>query len=439
MSQVTRRTALTGMGVTVGLPWLESLGRAMGEAAIPAGQPPTRLAWLYVPNGVHMPNWAPKTEGKLAELPATLKAFEAIRGSLTVHTGLTADKARPNGDGPGDHARALSAFLTGCQAKKTDGTNIHSGISVDQVAASGMGHFTRLPSLEIGAEAGAMAGNCDSGYSCVYSATMSWRSATQPLPKEVNPALIFDRLFGVSEDANRKDRDRLRKSVLDTVMKDATGIRGKVAVGDRRKLDEYLDSVRDIELRMARAEKLPPPAKPTIDRPKAIPAAYSEHLELLVDLLVLAFQTDSTRVATFVLANEGSNRSYQFLQVPDGHHDLSHHGKNATKQEKIAKINLFHAGIFGRLGTKLAAIREGEGTLLDHCLIAYGSGNSDGDRHNHDDLPIAVLGGNKLGVVGNRHIVHAKETPLANLWLAMLQKAGIQRTALGDSTGLLKV
>ena len=174
-----------------------------------------------------------------------------------------------------------------------------------------------------------MAGNCDSGYSCVYSATMSWRSATQPLPKEVNPALIFDRLFGVSEDANRKDRDRLRKSVLDTVMKDATGIRGKVAVGDRRKLDEYLDSVRDIELRMARAEKLPPPAKPTIDRPKAIPAAYSEHLELLVDLLVLAFQTDSTRVATFVLANEGSNRSYQFLQVPDGHHDLSHHGKNA--------------------------------------------------------------------------------------------------------------
>ena len=261
MSQFTRRTALTGMGVTVGLPWLESLGRAMGEAAIPAGQPPTRLAWLYVPNGVHMPNWAPKTEGKLAELPATLKAFEAIRGSLTVHTGLTADKARPNGDGPGDHARALSAFLTGCQAKKTDGTNIHSGISVDQVAASGMGHFTRLPSLEIGAEAGAMAGNCDSGYSCVYSATMSWRSATQPLPKEVNPALIFDRLFGVSEDANRKDRDRLRKSVLDTVMKDATGIRGKVAVGDRRKLDEYLDSVRDIALRMARAEKLPPPAK----------------------------------------------------------------------------------------------------------------------------------------------------------------------------------
>jgi hypothetical protein len=268
---------------------------------------------------------------------------------------------------------------------------------------------------------------------------MAWRSSSQPLPKEVNPAQVFDRLFGATADENRKDKDRLRRSVLDAVTKDASSLRGKISAGDKRKLDEYLDSVRDIELRMARAEKLPPPAKPPIDRPKGVPASYGEHLELLTDLLVLAFQTDTTRVATFVLANEGSNRPYPWLQVPDGHHDLSHHGKNGPKQEKIAKINLFHAGMLARLGTKLAAVREGEGSLLDHCLIAYGSGNSDGDRHNHDDLPVALLGGAKLGVEGNRHVIHPKETPITNLWLAMLAKAGIQRENLGDSTGLLKI
>jgi hypothetical protein len=440
MAKFNRRMALQGLGASIGLPWLESLAKATGTMVpAQAGQPPVRLAWLYVPNGVHLPNWRPNSEGKLTELPATLKPLEAVRNQLTVLTGLTADKARPNGDGPGDHARALSAFLTGCQARKTDGTNISSGISVDQVAAGGMGHLTRLPSLEIGAEAGAMAGNCDSGYSCVYSSTMAWRSSSQPLPKEVNPAQVFDRLFGATADENRKDKDRLRRSVLDAVTKDASSLRGKISAGDKRKLDEYLDSVRDIELRMARAEKLPPPAKPPIDRPKGVPASYGEHLELLTDLLVLAFQTDTTRVATFVLANEGSNRPYPWLQVPDGHHDLSHHGKNGLKQEKIAKINLFHAGMLARLGTKLAAVREGEGSLLDHCLIAYGSGNSDGDRHNHDDLPVALLGGSKLGVEGNRHVIHPKETPITNLWLAMLAKAGIQRENLGDSTGLLKI
>lgn len=440
MAQLNRRAALQGLGATIGLPWLESLGRAAWDAGNPAaGKPPVRLAWLYVPNGVHMPNWRPGTEGKLTELTPTLKPLETLRNQVSILTGLTADKARPNGDGPGDHARALSAFLTGCQARKTDGTNISSGISVDQVAAGSIGHQTRLPSLEIGAEAGAMAGNCDSGYSCVYSSTMAWRSSSQPLPKEVNPALVFDRLFGVAADENRKDKDRLRRSVLDTVSKDAGSLRAKISVNDRRKLDEYLDSVRDIEVRMARAEKLPPPAKPSIERPKGIPAAYADHLELLTDMLVLAFQTDTTRVATFVLANEGSNRPYPFLEVPDGHHDLSHHGRNAKKQEKIAKINLFHTGILARLATKLSAIREGEGSLLDHCLIAYGSGNSDGDRHNHDDLPLVLVGGSKLGVEGSRHIVYPKETPITNLWLAMLAKAGIQRDRLGDSTGILKV
>jgi hypothetical protein len=412
---------------------------ALWSAPAQAGKKaPNRLAVLYVPNGKNMVDWTPKEEGAKFELPAILKPLEPVKSNLLVLTNLTADKARANGDGGGDHARALAAFLTGCQPRKTDGTDIRAGISVDQVAAARIGDRTRLPSIEIGCEHGAMAGNCDSGYSCVYSSTMSWRSATQPLPKEVNPKLVFERLFGSGPDAGRAKRDAARRSILDFVREDSKELTMKLGPTDRRKLDEYFTSIRDIELRIERAAKLPPVKAPDGPKPTGVPASYPEHLKLMCDLLVLAFQADVTRVSTFVFGNEGSNRPYPFIGVSEGHHDLSHHGNDAKKKAKIRDINKFHVTQLAYLLGKLKGIKEGDGTLLDHCMIVYGSGNSDGNAHNHDDLPILVAGGGCGTLKPGRHIKYGKETPLNNLWLSLLDRMDVKVAALGDSTGSLK-
>jgi hypothetical protein len=436
---ISRRTVLKGLGAAVSLPWLEAMGPLTAWAA---GTPvakaaPNRMAFLYVPNGKNMADWTPSEEGRTFELPSTLQPLAPVKDHILVLTGLTADKARPNGDGAGDHARALAAFMTGCQPRKTDGTNIRAGISVDQVAASRIGEQTRLPSLEIGCEQGAMAGNCDSGYSCVYSSTMAWRSATQPLPKEINPKLVFERLFGSGPDALRAQRDQKRKSVLDFVREDTGDLRRQLGATDQRKLDEYFSAVRDIEQRIARAAQLPEVKAPDAPKPAGAPASYEEHLHLMADLLVLAFQADVTRVCTFALANEGSNRPYPFIGVPDGHHNLSHHENNPRKKESIAKINRFHVSQLAYLLTKLKSIQEGDGTLLDHCMIAYGSGNSDGNRHNHDDLPVLLAGGGCGTIKPGRHIRYPKETPLNNLWVTMLDRLKIGVPSLGDSTGRL--
>jgi len=439
MTAISRRTVLQGLGAAVSLPWLEAMGAMTSWAAdtTAARAAPNRMAFLYVPNGKNMADWTPKSEGTDFELPPILKPLESVRQDLLVLTGLTADKARAHGDGGGDHARALAAFLTGSQPRKTDGTNIRAGVSVDQVAASRIGDQTRLASLEIGCEAGAMAGNCDSGYSCVYSSTMAWRSATQPLPKEVNPKLVFERLFGSGTDALRAQRDAKRKSVLDFVREDAGDLRSKLGATDQRKLDEYFSAVRDIEQRIARADKLPPVQKPDIAAPTAIPAVYEEHIRLMGDLMVLAFQADVTRVCTFVLANEGSNKAYPFIGINEGHHELSHHENNPKKKEKIRDINTFHVKQLACIIGKLKSIQEGDGTLLDHCMVAYGSGNSDGNRHNHDDLPILVAGRGCGTIKTGRHIRYANETPLNNLWLSMLDRLKIGIPILGDSTGKL--
>jgi hypothetical protein len=436
---VSRRTVLKGISAAISLPWLEAMGPLNGWAADTpvAKAAPNRMAFLYVPNGKNMADWTPKAEGTGFELPAILQPLEPVREDLLVLTGLTADKARANGDGAGDHARALGAFLTGCQPRKTDGTNIRAGISVDQVAASRVGDSTRLASLEIGCEQGAMAGNCDSGYSCVYSSTMSWKSATQPLPKEVNPKLVFERLFGSGPDALRAQRDQKRKSVLDFVREDAGDLQKKLGADDRRKLDEYFAAVRDIEQRIVRAEKLPPVKAPDLAKPTAAPAVFEEHIRLMGDLMVLAFQADVTRVCTFVLANEGSNKPYPFIGVPEGHHDLSHHENNPKKKEKIRDINKFHVTQLAYILTKLKAIKEGNGTLLDHCMIAYGSGNSDGNAHNHDDLPVLLAGKGCGTIATGRHVRYPRNTPLNNLWLAMLDRMKIGVPSLGDSTGKL--
>ena len=435
--KISRRTVLRGLGAAIALPWLEGMGSVTSWAASsPASKSaPNRLAFLYVPNGKNMADWTPKAEGKNFELTPILEPLKELKNDLLILSNLTADKARPHGDGGGDHARALSAFLTGCQPRKTDGTDIRAGISVDQVAASRVGDKTRLASLEIGTEAGAMAGNCDSGYSCVYSSTMSWRSATQPLPKEVNPKLVFVRLFSSLPDSERVKRDQKRKSILDFVREDSADLKNKLGANDQRKLDEYFSSIRDIELRIENASKMPEVKKPDYKQPTGIPGNYEEHLKLMCDLLVLAFQADLTRVSTFVFGNEGSNRSYANIGVSEGHHDLSHHGNDAKKKEKIKQINTFHVKQLAYLLTKLKSIKEGDGTLLDHCMIAYGSGNSDGNAHNHDDLPILLAGGGGGTLKTGRHIKYSKETPLNNLWVSLLDRMNAKVSSLGDSSG----
>ncbi len=439
MSQlISRRTALRGLGVAISLPWLEAMGPLTSSVAAAPGtkKAPNRLAFLYVPNGKNMADWTPTREGADFDLPAILQPLAAVKDDLLVLSGLKCDRANAGNTRGGDHARALAAFLTGCPVHPTDGTDIRVGISADQVAAARLGDQTRLASLEIGCEPNVMAGSCDTGWSCIYLSTMSWRSPTQPAPKEVNPKLVFERLFGKGPDAARAERDARRKSVLDFVREDTGDLTNHLGTTDRRKLDEYFSAVRDIEQRMRRAETLPPAKAPDYQKPEGIPASYEEHLRLMCDLLVLAFQADVTRVCTFVFANELSNRPYPFIGVRDGHHDLSHHENNPKKKEQIRDINIFHVKQLAYLLERLKAVREGEGTLLDHCMIAYGSGNSDGNRHNHDDLPVLVAGKGCGTLATGRHLRYPR-MPVNNLWLSLLDRLDCKLEFLGDSTGRL--
>jgi hypothetical protein len=450
-SAINRRTVLKGLGTAIALPWLESLSWAAPSAK--AGSPPRRMAFIYVPNGVNMAHWSPRADGKLTELPEILKPLEPVKGSINVISGLACDKARPNGDGPGDHARAMSAFLTGCQPRKTHGADIKVGISADQHVANAIGDQTRFPSLELGIERGGNTGNCDSGYSCAYSHNLSWRGESTPNAKEVEPKAVFDRLFGGNDPKElaeaRARRELYNRSILDFVNEDAKGLSKTLGLADQRKLDEYLSSIREIEQRIEKARQALSGPRPKPNMP--VPVAqndrywrehYSEHLKLMCDLLVLAFQTDLTRVATFPFANEGSNRPYKMIEVPEGHHDLSHHGNDANKLEKIKKINIFHMEHFAYLLTKMQAVKESDGSsLLDHSMILYGSGNGDGNRHNHDDLPILLAGGGGGTIQTGRHIRLSRrpETPLTNLFLAMFERMGVPTRSFGDSTGVLKI
>ena len=444
--QLPRRTFLKGVGTAITLPLLEAMlpvkaAAALGEAATKKAFP-TRLAFFYVPNGINMNEWTPKETGADFQLPSTLQPLQDLRADFSVLSGLTCDKARPHGDGGGDHARAQSAFLTGCQARKTDGANIKIGISADQVAAQQIGRFTKLSSLELGLERGLNAGNCDSGYSCAYSANMSWRGEATPMSKEIDPRAVFERLFGNgnrNETAeSRAKRDLYQKSILDFVLDDARTLKSQLGTTDQRKVEEYLTAVRELEQRIQRAEAVAA-QMPDASKPTGIPREYREHARLIIDMLVLAFQSDCTRVSTLMLANDGSNKSYKEIGINDGHHETSHHGRNKEKLEKLAKINRFHIEQFAYFLTKLKSIKEGEGTLLDHSLIAYGSGISDGDAHNHDNLPILLAGHGQGTAQPGRHVRYAKETPVTNLWLSMIDRAGATSVEkLGDSTGRLE-
>jgi len=440
--QLSRRTLLRGLGAALSLPLLEamypvtSFGREEAKA-------PTRMAFLYVPNGKNMSHWTPSTEGDQFELPATLEPLKDLRSDLTMLSGLTLNGARSLGDGPGDHARSVAAFLTGAHPKKTNGADIENGPSVDQAAAQVIGKQTRLPSLELGTQRSAQAGRCDSGYSCVYTSNMAWRTPTSPVAKETDPSAVFDRLFG-SQKANEERKETAqkatyRKSVLDFVLEDALALRSDLGVTDKQKLDEYLYAVRSIEQRIAEADKLRgrEPDVPDYPRPEGSPSDFAEHCELMFDLITLAFQTDSTRVATFMYTNAGSNRAYKQIGVSDGHHGLSHHGSNKEKLEKIAKIDRYHTELFAYFGKKLKAAQENGRSLLDSSMVMYGSGIGDGNRHNHEDLPIALLGRGG-GISAGRHLQFDRNTPLTNLYVDLLNRAGAPTEKFGDSTARLK-
>lgn len=443
---LSRRTALRGLGTTLALPLFDSMSTTrLLSAAGRNEKPPLRMGFFYVPNGMHMPDWTPNQEGFQYQLTPTLERLSEHKDSFNVLTGLTLDGARAHGDGGGDHARSVAAFLTGAHPRKTNGADIQNGISIDQMTAQYVGDQTRFASLELGTEASAQAGNCDSGYSCAYASNMSWRGPTNPMGKEIDPASLFDRLFAgqtVKETRRAKStREKYRKSILDFVLEDAQALHKKLPVVDQRKLDEYLYAVRDVEKRVAGVDKLRMAEQNVSDypRPSGVPKDFDKHCELLMDMVVLAYQTDSTRILSYMFANAGSNRSYPDIGVNEAHHELSHHGKSQHKQTQISKINRYHIDRFGYLLSRLKQIPEGNGTLLDNCMLVYGSGISDGDRHNHDDLPI-ILAGNAGGTIrSGRHLRYKNGTPLCNLYVWMMQRMGAKANQFGDSNGVLPI
>ncbi len=446
-TQISRRTVLRGLGTAMALPLLDVMSPTIARAAHVGDQfgvatEKTRVAFLFVPNGVNLEHWTPRKIGYDFDLPYILEPLAKVKNELLVLSGLTHDKGRSNGDGPGDHARSASVFLTGAQPRKTSGSQIRSGISVDQAAAKKIGSMTRFASLELGCEAGRNAGNCDSGYSCAYSSNISWTSPTAPNAKEINPRLVFERLFSgdnrreVAESQGR--RDLYKKSILDFVSEDARRLHARLGNADRGKLDEYLTGVREIERRIARTEQQSSDNLLVgVKKPSGVPDEYGEHIRLMCDMMVLAFRGNLTRVATFMFANAGSNRSYRPIGVSDGHHDLSHHGRNPEKLNKIKQINRFHVAQLAYLLEKLKSTPEGDGTLLDNSMIVYGSAISDGNRHNNENLPVLLAGGGAGTITTGRHVRYGTETPLTNLFLSMLDRVGAPTDSLGDSTGRL--
>jgi hypothetical protein len=445
MNPIDRRTFLRGVGTLMALPVLEKMVPTSALAqSVTKAQQPTRMAFMFVPNGVNMEHWRPAAEGLLpAELPQVLKPLADLRSEINVLTGLTQHHAFANGDGPGDHARSTACWLTGVQPKKTAGSDIRNGISADQVAAMHIGKKTKFASLEIGCERGGVSGDCDSGYSCAYSSNISWRSENTPVAKEVNPRLVFERLFGsgdaTGETESRTRRDLFRQSILDIVSEDAAKLKAQLGKRDQRKLDEYFQGVREIEERLTKFEnEKTAQLAAGIGKPTGIPGDYGDHIRLMGDMMVLAFQADLTRVCTFMFANDGSNRSYHEIGVSEGHHDVSHHGKDPHKLEKKQKIDQYHVQQLAYVLNKMRSIKELDGTLLDNSLIVYGAGISDGDRHNHDDLPILVAGRAGKTLQTGRHLVYPNRTPMNNLFLSMLDRVGVKVEKLGDSTGKLQ-
>ncbi len=440
---LSRRAVLRGMGAAVGLPFLDAMVPAMASPLNPAAKPPVRMGFMYVPNGIIdlQGEWTPKGEGRDFRFSEINRGLEPFRERITVVSGLAQLNGRPGGDGPGDHARAGATFLTGVRAVKTEGEGIRAGVSADQIAARELGKHTQLASLEVGLEEAAVAGGCDSGYSCAYTNTLSWRTPTTPNPVEDNPRRLFERLFGDGEStdpAERLARLREQRTILDFVREDISRLKADLGAGDRRKLEEYVEAVRDVERRIEKAEEQSGRKLPVVERPGGAPDNFSEHAKLMIDLQILAYQADLTRVTTFMLAREGTWRSYPDIGVPDAHHAMTHHQMDPQKIAKVIRINKHHVSMFAYMIEKMRSIRDGEGSLLDHSMLLYGSSLSDGNKHTHHDLPLVLAGGGAGRLRGGRHLRFPRETPMNNLLLSMLDAAGVPIDRLGDSTGKLE-
>jgi hypothetical protein len=441
---VSRRTLLRGVGAAIALPVLDSMIPALTAATTAEKVSPARMVFVYVPNGIDMRNWTPAADGRSFVFPKILESLKPLQDDVLVLSGLVDHGGMALGDGPGDHARAAASFLTGVHPKKTAGSDISVGISVDQLAAQKMRNATRLASLELGCEDGHLAGNCDSGYSCAYVNSVSWRSPTVPNPPEVNPRSVFERLFGSDDDAGnasaRARKARLQQSILDMVADDTRRLQGGLGATDKRKLDEYLTAIREVERQVEMMEKQIASntvATPTLAKPDGIPLEFQDHARLMFDLLTIALQTDTTRISTFMLAREGSNRSYREIGVPEGHHGLSHHRNDPALMDKVAAINRHHMDQCAYFLTKLKQTKEGSGSLLDRTMVLYGSGISDGNRHNHDDLPVMLAGGSQIFRSG-RHVRYQQGAPVTSLYLSMLDASGIPTDRFGDSQGQLQ-
>lgn len=444
--QLPRRTFLKGLGAAIALPMLDVMSPvrfrgataagAIGEAAASAAK---RVAFVYVPNGIVMNHWTPTGTEPGFEFSRILKPIEAFRDHTTVVSGLNNYNADALGDGAGDHARAGAAFLSCSHPKKTGGSDIYAGVSVDQLLAQKIGSATRLKSLEVGLDDNRTVGHCDSGYSCAYTNSLSWKSPTTPLPPEASPRQLFERLFGdfdpSIDDATRARRAKYRNSILDMTRDEASKLAMNLGASDKRKVEEYLTTIREIEQRVQQAEKEPPVMQPGIEKPAGIPAEFTEHAKLMYDLQVLAWQADLTRILTMVVGREGSVRTYEQIGIPDPHHPLSHHRNDPGSLEKLARINTYHMELFAYFLDKLSKAKDGDGTLLDHSTILYGCGHSDSNQHLHTNLPILVVGGQGAATKGGRRIVAAPETPLANLYLSLIDRMGVHVDSFGDSSG----
>jgi hypothetical protein len=432
---LSRRTLLRGAGATLSLPFLDAMVPA-ATAANRSVQPAKRLCYVFIPMGCDQSRWTPGSSDTLDELSPILKSLDPLKQHCTVISNLELEPAYP-----GTHATSNASFLSAARVKHTESSDYYNGTTADQIAAKAIGQETQLPSLELAMDLMQVVGQCDNGYACVYQNNLSWSTPTTPLPAEAHPRLVFEQLFGDGgSKAERQAALSRRSSLLDFVKDDMSRLSKQLGPQDRDRVNHYLDSVREVERRIEKAAlAVAENELPDLSRPSGVPASYAEHARLMFDLQLLAMQGDVTRVITFQLARETSNRTYPEIGVSDPHHPLSHHGNDPAKIERMAKINAFHVSLFAEYIAKLAATKEGEGTLLDHSLLLYGSGMGNPNVHDHTNLPIIVAGGANAGIQGNRHVRYEKTVPLANLHLTLLDKAGVRLEKFGDSSGIIEV
>ncbi len=437
---ISRRTVLRGMGTAVALPLLDAMVPALTAQVKTPARAVRRLGVVYHPNGVIYENWLPKGVGRDFTLSRTLAPLAPFRDRLIVVTGLSSHQAEALGDGGGDHSRASGSYLTGVHVKKSDSV-VENGISMDQIAARSFEKETQLSSLQLTADDNSLVGSCDVGYSCAYSSTLSWRTPTLPLMAENNPRVVFERLFGSSDSTDARVREsRLRqdRSILDSVTSRVKQLQQKLGPTDNTKLSDYLESLRDTERRIQKAEEQRTKQGPDVEQPAGVPDGFEPHVQLLYDLQVLAYQSDLTRVITFMYGREQTGRPYPQIGIPEPHHPLTHHQNDAAKMEKCTQIQLYHVGLFAAYLEKLRTTPDGDGSLLDHLMLLYGGGISNSDRHTHGPLPTLLLGGGAGALAGGRHLVYPEDTPLTNLQLTLLDKLGVPAETLGDSTGQFK-